>query len=133
MNTNRSDEIFLRKTARWLLYVAAYTFFSGIPLLLFPNAILPLLGFAPTEEPWVRTTGMFLIGLTIISLGVFRSPTASMIKGTILVRIWFTIVLLALALVGYGWGFYLFAGIVLIGVVGSSHAYLTEVSRLCKE
>jgi pimeloyl-ACP methyl ester carboxylesterase len=130
MKTNRFDQTSLPKTAQWLLYVAAYTFFAGLPLLLFPNTILPLLGFAPTEEPWVRTTGMFLIGLTIISLSVFRSPTASMIKATILARTWFTIVLFTLAIVGYGWGFYLLAGIVLIGVVGSICTYRHELQLL---
>jgi hypothetical protein len=114
------------KAGRWQLYVATYTFLLGLPLLVFPNAVIPLLGFAPTEEPWVRIAGMFLLGLTIISFGTFRSPTAGSIRGSIIVRIWFIVVLVALAAAGYPWSLYLIATIVLIGVIGSAHAYVTE-------
>ncbi len=118
------------KTGRWQLYVAAYTFLLGLPLLAFPNAVIPFLGFAPTEEPWVRIAGVFLLGLTIISIGIFQSPTAASIRGSIFVHIWFTVLLFALALAGYAWGLYLIATFVLIGVIGTTLAYRGEIRPL---
>jgi hypothetical protein len=117
----------LPKTGRWQLYVAAYAFLLGLPLLLFPNAVIPLLGFDPTEEPWVRIAGMFLLSLTMISIGIFRSPTIGSIRGSIVVRSWFIVVLCALAVTGYPWGLYAIATIVLVGVIGSARAYWTEI------
>jgi pimeloyl-ACP methyl ester carboxylesterase len=118
------------KGGRRQWYVAAYSFLLGLPLLLFPNSVIPFLGFAPTEELWVRITGMFLLGLTIMSLGIFRSPTAASLWGSILVRSWFTAVLFILALAGYAWDLHVLTTIVLIGVIGSMLAYRGEIRSL---
>jgi hypothetical protein len=91
------------------------------------SAVSPLLGFAPTEEPWVRIAGIFLLSLTMISIGIFRSPTIGSIRGSIVVRSWFVVVLCALAAAGYPWGLYVIATIVLVSVIGSARVYWTEI------
>lgn len=114
------------KTLRWQLYVSFYTFCFGVPLLLFPNAIIPFFGFAPTQEPWIRLVGMFLLGLCYISAVVYQKRIVSMLLHSIILRGGFTLVFLALAVIGYPPFFYLVAGIVGFGVVGSALAYLSE-------
>ncbi|MBI5782496.1 MAG: hypothetical protein HZA69_02000 [Gammaproteobacteria bacterium] len=118
----------MTKTLRWQLYVAFYTFCFGVPLLLFPNAIIPFFGFAPTQEPWIHLVGMFLLGLCYISTVIYQQQIVSMLLHSIILRAGFTLVFLALALSGYPPFFYLVAGIVGFGVAGSALAYLSERS-----
>jgi hypothetical protein len=70
------DDQLRTRAGRQQLYVVAYMFLFGLPLLVFPNTGIPFLDFVPTVEVWVWITGMFLLGLTMISIGIFRSPTA---------------------------------------------------------
>lgn len=115
----------MTKTLRWQLYVSFYTFCLGVPLLLFPNAVIPSLGFAPTQEPWIRLVGTGLLGLCYISTVVYKKRIVSMLPHSIIVRSGFTLVFLALAVSGYP-PFLYFAAIVGFGVLGSAVAYLSE-------
>jgi hypothetical protein len=133
MSTTSPESRLIPTAGRWQLYVAAYAFLLGVPLLLFPNVVIPWLGFAPTEEPWVRIVGMFFLGLTLISISIFLSPTARSIKGSIAVRSWFIVVLYALALSGFPWGLHVIATLALVGVIGTAHAYWREVRHLTTE
>lgn len=63
----------LEKSFLWQLYVTTYTLFLGLPLLLFPNALLPMIGFNTTDEPWVRVAGGMLLALSYISLQSIES------------------------------------------------------------
>src|SRR5262245_14624232 len=130
MSTMSPESSLIPTAGRWQLYVAAYTFLLGVPLLLFPNTVIPWLGFSPTEAAWVRIVGMFFLGLTLISISIFLSPTARSIRGSMVVRSWFIVVLFALALSGYPWGLYVIATLALVGVIGSAHAYWREVHHL---
>ncbi len=56
MRTILPESLLIPQPGRWQLDVMAYTFLLGLPFLLFPSA--------PTEEPWVRIAGMFVLGLT---------------------------------------------------------------------
>jgi hypothetical protein len=114
------------RTLRWQLYVSFYTFCFGLPLLLFPNAIIPLFGFEPTHEPWIRLVGMFLLGLCYMSTTVYKKRIVAILLHSIIMRSGFTLVFLVLALNGYPPFFYLTAGIVGFGVAGSTLAYLSE-------
>lgn len=116
----------MTRTLRWQLYVSFYTFCFGLPLLLFPNAIIPLFGFEPTQEPWIRLVGMFLLGLCYLSTMVYRKRIVALLPHSIVMRSGFALVFLVLALSGYPPFFYLAAGIVAFGVAGSTLAYLTE-------
>ena len=116
----------MKKTLRWQLYVSFYTFCFGVPLLLFPNAIIPHFGFEPTQEPWIRLVGMFLLGLCYLSTTVYKKRIVAILLHSIIMRSGFTIVFLTLALGGFPPFFYLAAGIVGLGVAGSTLAYLSE-------
>ena len=48
-----------RSIFAWAIYLLAL----GAMLVVTPNALLNLFGFAPTEEPWIRVAGMLLIVL----------------------------------------------------------------------
>lgn len=133
INAYPQNKLAMCKTRLWQLYVATYTSILGLPLLFFPNKIIPLLGFAPTEEPWVRLVGMFLLALSYLSIVIYREGNVPYLRASIFIRAWFFVVLLTMALAGYAWGLYLIAGIVLIGVIGSASAYCVEIRHLKEE
>lgn len=116
----------MNRTLRWQLYVSAYTLCFGMPLLLFPNAVIPLFGFEPTPEPWIRLVGMFLLGLCYLSTTVYRRRVVALLLHSIIMRSGFALVFLALVLSGQSPSFYLTAAIVGLGVVGSTLAYRSE-------
>lgn len=116
----------MNKTLRWQLYVSMYTFGFGVPLLLFPNPIIPFFGFAPTQEPWIRLVGMFMLGLCYLSTMVYKNRVVPLLLHSIIMRAGFAVVFATLALSGYPPFFYLAAGIVGFGVAGSALAYLSE-------
>ena len=107
----------------WMLYVTAYTTLLGLPLLLFPNAVIPYLGFNPTDEPWVRLTGGLLLALGYITFTIYRKQIAAMLIPSVQVRSGIILVLLALGAFGYPPFLFVMAGIVLIGVVGTLVSY----------
>lgn len=118
----------MTKTLRWQLYVSFYTFCFGVPLLLVPNAIIPHFGFEPTQEPWIRLVGMFLLGLCYLSTTVYKKRIVAMLLHSIIMRSGFALVFYVLAVSGHPPFFYLTAAIVGLGVVGSTLAYLSERS-----
>ena len=115
---------------RWMLYVTAYSAGLGLPLLVLPNAVLPLLGFETTREPWVRVAATLLIALSFITFTIYRKRIAEMILPTIFVRLWIAAVLLLLGLAGYPPFLFVMAGVVLIGVVGTLLSLRSRPSRL---
>ncbi len=108
-----------RTTYRWMLYVTAYSAGLGLPLLVVPNTVLPLLGFETTREPWVRVAAALLVALSFITFTIHRKRIAEMIVPTVFVRLWIAAVLLLLGSAGYPPFLFVMAGIVLIGVVGT--------------
>lgn len=104
---------------RWMLYVTAYTAGLGLPLLVFPDAVLPVLDFRPTHEPWVRLTGTLLLALSFITFTIYRKRIAAMLVPTVIVRLGIVLVLLALGLSGQPPFLFVMAAIVLIGVIGT--------------
>jgi hypothetical protein len=116
----------MRNALRWQLYITAYTFLFGAPLLTWPNRVLPLLGFAETSEPWIRMVGMFMLAISYVSLIIYMKKLTGLIIHTIVIRTGFIAVLITLSLSGYSPVFYLLAGIVAIGVIGSSVSYFSE-------
>lgn len=104
---------------RWQLYVCAYTLLFGLPLLLAPDLALPLMGFAPEPGPWTHLAGMFLLTLSALSFGIFRTRAIALIPFSIGVRMFIVSVLAALAYAGHPPILYAMAGIVLVGVLGS--------------
>ena len=106
----------------WQLYISTYTALLGIPLLFFPRIFLPMIGFDAAiaeASPFVRLTGMFLLGLTLITFRIWQKKIEVMILGTVFVRLFIFTTLLA---VGFSGGFpflFLMAGVVGVGVAGT--------------
>lgn len=48
----------MNRAARSVLIFGIYELVLGIVLLTIPNLLLPLFGFPPTTEPWIRVAGM---------------------------------------------------------------------------
>ncbi len=116
----------MRKTLAWMLYVTAYTGLFGIPLLFFPDAVLPLLGFAPTTGPWVRLSGMFLLVLSYFTFIIYHKNIVALLPHTIIARTGISIVLIALGIAGQPPFLFVIALIVLVGVIGSLLSYIRE-------
>ena len=110
------------KSFVWMLYVTAYTLLLGLPLLLFPNAVLPLIGFNTTEEPWVRLVGG-LLALSYITLTIYRKQIRDMLIPSAGVRSGIIAVLVTLGYTGGHPFFYVVAAIMLIGVLGTFASY----------
>jgi len=112
-----SDRTFL-----WQLYIAGYTAALGVPLLFFPKAVLPWMGFDPSlvdAAPFVRLTGMFLLCLTLVTFRIWQKRIEVMVVGTVMIRI-FNI--LTLGIVGATGGFpflFIVIAVVGIGVIGT--------------
>jgi len=106
----------------WQLYIATYTAVLGLPLLLIPKSVIPLMGFDPAmvdEGPFVRLTGMFLLCLTLVTFRIWQKKIAEMVLGTVVLR---TFIIITLAVVGINGGFpflFIMIGVVGIGVVGT--------------
>lgn len=104
---------------QWQLYVTTYTSLLGIPLLLFPDAVIPYLGFNPTGEVWVRLTGGLLVALGGITFSIYRLRIREMIMPSVYVRLGIGVILLLLGLAGYPPFLFAMAAIVLVGVAGT--------------
>lgn len=106
----------------WQLYIASYTGLLGIPFLLFPKPVLPLIGFDPAmvdEAPFVRLTGMFLLCLTLITFRIWQKKIEQMVLGTVILRLFIIVTLISVGLSG-GFPFlFIMAGIVGFGVLGT--------------
>ena len=113
----------------WQLYIATYTALLGLPLLLFPRTVLPLIGFDPSlvdQSPFIRLTGMFLLCLTLVTFRIWQKQIEEMVLGTVVLRLFIIAVLLV---VGFTQGFpflYFMSVVVGIGVAGT----LWSVRRL---
>jgi len=110
------------KAFYWQLYISAYTALLGIPLLFFPKSVIPMMGFDPAmvdAGPFVQLTGMFLLGLTLITFRIWQKKTEQMVLGTVVVRTFFIITFLVLAITSEFHFLYMVAGVVGIGVIGT--------------
>jgi len=106
----------------WQLYIASYTGLLGLPFLLFPKSVIPLMGFDPSmvdEGPFVRLTGMFLLCLTLITFRIWQRKIEQMVLGTVVIRLFIIITLLTVGMAG-GFPFlFIAAGVVGFGVLGT--------------
>jgi hypothetical protein len=106
----------------WQLYIAVYTGLLGIPFILFPKAVIPLMGFDPAmadEGPFVHLTGMFLLCLTMITFRIWQKKIEEMVLGTVILRIFIIITLLVIGVTGDFQFLFIMIGVVGIGVVGT--------------
>jgi len=61
----------MSKAAKSVLVFGIYLAVTGLGFLLMPNTLLPLFGFPPTNEVWIR-----IMGLLIMVLGYFYIQSA---------------------------------------------------------
>jgi len=107
---------------KWQLYISFYTALLGIPLLFFPKAVIPIMGFDPAmvdAAPFVQLTGMFLLSLTLITFRIWQKKTEEMVLGTVFVRLFIIVTLAVLYLNGSFPFLLMMIAVVSIGVIGT--------------
>ena len=119
----------MKHSFKWQLYITAHTFLFGIPFLLFPNQVLPLIGFEPTNEPWIKVVGMLFLVIGSSALSVYQNKIKEMLLPSVIVRFPVCAILLYLALVTSSLFLYALTIIIFIGVVGSASSYYTEIAN----
>jgi hypothetical protein len=72
--------------AKSILVFAAYITILGAVLVIVPNPLLVLFGFAPTDEVWIRIVGMLLLCLGYYYVDAARREVASFFRATVLGR-----------------------------------------------
>jgi hypothetical protein len=119
----------MKNSYRWQLYITAHTYLFGIPFLMFPNVVLPLMGFETTEEPWIKVAGLLFMVIGTTALSVYRLQIKQMLMPSVIVRLAVCVILTYFALLTSSVFFYLLTAIIFVGVAGSAISYYTEVAR----
>jgi hypothetical protein len=117
----------MNRTRLSLFYLAGYLTFAGLALLLVPTFALQLL-FSNGEygEVFPRLAGMLLLGLAILVTQIIRHRIEVLYPTTLVVRLFFLVVLASLFLSSGDPFFLVVFGIVVLGVTFTGYAYLTE-------
>ncbi|HWM94880.1 MAG TPA: DUF2768 family protein [Thermoanaerobaculia bacterium] len=76
----------MSRAALSLFVFGVYILGMSILLLVAPNVMLTFFGFPPTEEPWIRIAGMFLLFLAVYDLLAARAELRDFIRWTVPVR-----------------------------------------------
>jgi hypothetical protein len=119
----------MRLTHLSLYYVVTYLAVAGLALLLVPNFALTLLlsnNAASYGDIFPRFVGMTLIGLDILVFQIVRLRLEQLYLTTLLVRIFFAVILVGLLLMSRDPFFLVVVGIIAVGVAMTSYAYLRE-------
>ena len=117
----------MNRTRTSLYYLASYLIVIGLALLLVPTQTLRfLLSNGDYGEIVPRLAGMFMSGLGMNIAGIIRARAQALYPGTLVVRSYFIVCLLAL----YGSSkdplFLVILGIVLVGVAFTLTSYLMD-------
>jgi hypothetical protein len=117
----------VNRTRLSLFYLASYLTVAGLALLLVPTFALQVL-FSNGDYGDVipRLAGMLLLGLAILVTQIIRHRIEALYPTTLVVRLFFLVVLAYLYLSSSDPFFLVVFGIVLLGVVFTGYAYLTE-------
>ena len=117
----------MHRTNLSLYYLAAYLTFAGLALLLVPTFALQLL-FSNGEygEVFPRLAGMLLLGLAILVTQIIRHRVEVLYATTLVVRLFFLVVLGYLYLSSSDPFFLVVFGIVVLGVLFTGYSYLSE-------
>jgi len=117
----------MNRTRLSLYYLASYLTFAGLALLLVPTFALQLLfSNGHYGDVFPRLAGMLLLGLAILIVQIIRHRLEVLYPTTLVVRLFFLVVLAYLFLSSSDPFFLVVFGIVLLGVVFTGYAYLTE-------
>ena len=66
-----------------------YVLVSGISLVLFPNFLLKIFGFEPTQEIWIRVLGMLILALSFYYYAMYKNGGKEIIRATVQGRLFF--------------------------------------------
>jgi hypothetical protein len=78
----------------------AMSFVSGILLLAIPNKLIPLLGIEPTNEIWIYGIGLMALVLCFYYFQIAKTTDKNVVMGTVYGRLFFTITISVLAILG---------------------------------
>jgi hypothetical protein len=107
------------------IYMAA----TGLVLAVAPNVLLPLLGLPPTDEPWIRLLGAFMI---VVAYYYYRCAIAEQVaffRATVHGRMAIAIFLLGLAVVLPATVLVLFAAMEVAGALVTARALGSSAGR----
>ena len=117
----------MNRTRLSLFYLAGYLTFAGLALLLVPSfALKLLLSNGDYGGVFPRLAGMVLLGLAILVTQIIRHRVEVLYPTTLVVRLFFLVVLAYLFLSSSDPFFLVVFGIVLMGVVLTGYSYLSE-------
>ena len=119
----------MSRTRLSLYYVVAYLTVAGVSLLVVPNFALTLLlsnNAAAYGDIFPRFVGMTLIGLDILVLQIVRMSIEQLYPTTLMVRIFFLVVLALLFVLSRDPFFLVVFAIVGVGVAFTGYNYLRE-------
>lgn len=90
----------MQKTYTSLYAQMAYVIISGLPLVFAPNLLLPLVGFAPTAEPWIQVMGLLVLALSPYYYAMAQHGTVPVVRATVWGRLFFCVGLVMLVVLG---------------------------------
>jgi hypothetical protein len=79
----------MSKIAFTILIYSFYLFLMGLGMMLIPNLLLSLFGFAETTEIWIRMLGLFTFTTGIYYFQSAKNEQLAFFKSTIVGRIFF--------------------------------------------
>ncbi len=127
MDTIRMISREMDRTRLSLFYLAGYLTFAGLALLLIPTFALQLLfSNGHYGEIFPRLAGMLLLGLAILISQIIRFQVEELYPITLIVRLFFLVVLAALFAASGDPFFLVVFGIVALGVLFTGYAYLSD-------
>jgi len=117
----------MTRTRLSLFYLVTYLTFAGLALLLVPTfALKLLLSNGDYGEVFPRLAGMLLLGLAMLITQIIRHRLEVLYPTTLVVRLFFLVVLAYLYLSSSDPFFAVVFGIVALGVLLTGFLYLTE-------
>ena len=117
----------MTRTRLSLFYLVGYLTLAGLALLLVPTFALDLLlSNGSYGEVFPRLAGMLLLGLAVLVTQIIRHRIEVLYPTTLLVRLFFLVVLAYLFVSSSDPFFLVVFGIVALGVLFTGYSYLTE-------
>ena len=117
----------MERTRKSLYYLAGYLILIGLGLLLVPDRMLKLLlSNGQYGDVFPRLAGMLMSGLGFSIAGIIRARAQSQYPGTLLVRSYFIVCLLAFYWISADPLFLVIVGIVGVGAALTLACYLVD-------
>lgn len=121
----------MSSVAKSIHYFSFYLLAAGLALFLFPNAILPLLGFTKTVEVWPHLVGALTFILGVFFYYMAKKNVAPFFYISMFGRGTFILAILILVLFYHApIALFLFAAVDLIGLLWTLVAYQAKPERV---